>query len=391
MATRIHSIDPMPRPVRGSGPGLLGLFQFCVLAYLGLQALAFFSGSAAEHGPISLPDGVTAAHASGLPEEAVQPSFIAQASGLGQYEMVLYAEPAGGLELARIAPGARLSVGGRVRVPTGIWSRYVYWVRTEESQPPLYGFIAVDGLRIVAGSPMDLDLRGASAASFLSPASGLMYSGGESAPVDGQLQALSQAGSGLDLASVQGQSLPAIAWLPETMAPWLPAFVAAGQAHGVAPELLAIIAVVESGGNPKAHSGSGAIGLMQVMPATGADIARQRGIAGFSADQLWDPLVNIDFGAWYLSRQLAAFGQGDDPDWQQSVELAAIAYNGGPGTAQGYVSGRAGLPNETERYQAWVGGMWRERGQAQSDTYEAWWWAGGSRLVEAASQELAMR
>ena len=92
---------------------------------------------------------------------------------------------------------------------------------------------------------------------------------------------------------------------------------------GVDPFMMAAIIRQESAFKADIVSHAGAIGLMQVMPGTGADIARQRGIEGFSSDQLWDPQMNIDFGAWYLSQQLTAFGRSDDPDWQRSVELAA--------------------------------------------------------------------
>jgi soluble lytic murein transglycosylase-like protein len=128
---------------------------------------------------------------------------------------------------------------------------------------------------------------------------------------------------------------------------------------------------------------------MQVMPATGADIAARRGLT-FTADRLLIPEVNVDFGAWYLADQLRRFGRAEDEDWQSSVRLAAAAYNGGPGTVQAMVQRGAALPAETSAYESWVGGMWQERRSPESPTFERWLAAGGWRLIEAASATVAM-
>jgi soluble lytic murein transglycosylase-like protein len=163
--------------------------------------------------------------------------------------------------------------------------------------------------------------------------------------------------------------------------------VDAGTRHGVDPELLAIVVLVESGGNPAARSGAGARGLMQVMPATAMDIAVRRGITGFAVDELSDPARNIDFGAWYLAEQLHAFGRADDPDWVVSISRAAAAYNGGPGSVQRWLNG-GNLPAEAERYRGYVSGLWAERRAADSPALNRWLQAGGSRLVAAARAEM---
>lgn len=171
-----------------------------------------------------------------------------------------------------------------------------------------------------------------------------------------------------------------IAWLPPTVGRWASEIEAAAARHGIDPNLLAIITLVESGGNPNAVSPSGAIGLVQVMPATALDIARQRGVA--LGDQT-NPVTNLDFGAWYLAAQLRAFGQRDDPDWRTSVDRAAAAYNGGPGSVRRWLAGGS-LPAEAQRYRTYVTGMWAERALASSPMYERWLAAGGSALVAAA-------
>ncbi len=75
-----------------------------------------------------------------------------------------------------------------------------------------------------------------------------------------------------------------------------------------------------------ASSGVGARGLMQIMPATGQEIARQiNWPANFTPDDLFRPLVSIRLGARYLARQRDAFN-GD-------LFAALAAYNGGPGNS----------------------------------------------------------
>ncbi len=199
----------------------------------------------------------------------------------------------------------------------------------------------------------------------------------------------SNAGLGVSGAA-STSSLPTtidIAWLPDTVQVWEERLVAAGARWRVDPALLAIVMLVESGGNPAARSPAGAVGLMQVMPATAGDIARLRGLAALSSRQLVDPETNIEFGAWYLARQLASFGSADDPDWQRSVELAAVAYNGGPGSAASWQRGGY-VPAEARRYRVWVGGMWSERALPTSPTYARWLDAGGAYLVDRARSVL---
>lgn len=116
---------------------------------------------------------------------------------------------------------------------------------------------------------------------------------------------------------------------------------AASLSHGVDYELLKAVVVAESGFNPKAVSHKGAVGLMQIMPAT----AQRYGVqseAGLSvASKLTDPHLNIRTGTRYLADLLRMFG-GD-------TELAVAAYNAGEGAVM-----RAGnrIPNykETQQY-----------------------------------------
>lgn len=77
-------------------------------------------------------------------------------------------------------------------------------------------------------------------------------------------------------------------------------FKRAGEAYGIDEKILMAVAHRESTFNPKAKGGSGSLGIMQVMPATG------RGY-GLSTSQLLDAQTSINFGAMYLSDKLHAY------------------------------------------------------------------------------------
>jgi peptidoglycan DL-endopeptidase CwlO len=112
--------------------------------------------------------------------------------------------------------------------------------------------------------------------------------------------------------------------------PYADLFVAAGNRHGVSPKLLAAVAKVESGYNPKAVSRVGAQGLMQLMPGT----AR-----GLGVHNAFDPAQAIEGAAKLLASNLKEF---------KSVPLALAAYNAGGGAVHKY----GGIPPfaETRAY-----------------------------------------
>ena len=115
----------------------------------------------------------------------------------------------------------------------------------------------------------------------------------------------------------------------------------ASRSQGVDYELLKALIVAESGFDPKAVSPKGAIGLMQVMPAT-AERWGVRGDAKLSIEKkLADPQLNVRTGTRYLRHLMGLF-----PD---RLDLALAAYNAGEGAVQ-----RAGnrIPpyRETQNY-----------------------------------------
>jgi len=111
--------------------------------------------------------------------------------------------------------------------------------------------------------------------------------------------------------------------------PYASLFVAAGKKYGVDPALLAAVAKAESQFDPNAVSPAGALGLMQIMPSTAANLG---------VNPL-DPPQAVDGAARLLQQNLKKFG---------STSLALAAYNAGPGAVVQY----GGIPPypETQNY-----------------------------------------
>ena len=111
--------------------------------------------------------------------------------------------------------------------------------------------------------------------------------------------------------------------------PYAAEFVAAGERYGIAPTVLAAVGFVESSYRPDAVSSAGAIGVMQLMPATAASL-------GVDAT---NPASAIEGAARMLSGLRDRFG---------SIELALAAYNVGPGT----IANAGGITpgSQAERY-----------------------------------------
>jgi soluble lytic murein transglycosylase len=121
------------------------------------------------------------------------------------------------------------------------------------------------------------------------------------------------------------------AYYPELVAP-------GAQEHGFDPLFIWSTLRQESLFDPTIQSGAGAMGLMQIMPATGADIAARIGWpADYSNFDLLRPDVNLTLGLDYLGDQRDALG-GD-------LYAALAAYNGGPGNAAQWQSLAKGDPD----------------------------------------------
>jgi soluble lytic murein transglycosylase-like protein len=106
---------------------------------------------------------------------------------------------------------------------------------------------------------------------------------------------------------------------------------AAAASNGIDPALLKGLVSQESGFDPNARSGAGALGLTQLMPGTATSLGVTNPL---------DPAQSLQGGAKYLRQQLDRFG-GDE-------RLALAAYNAGPGAVTRY----GGVPpySETQNY-----------------------------------------
>jgi soluble lytic murein transglycosylase len=101
--------------------------------------------------------------------------------------------------------------------------------------------------------------------------------------------------------------------------------MAEAQSYGYDPLLQFALVRQESLFESFATSGAAAQGLSQVIPDTGAYIAKRLGLDDYVNEDLYRPYIGIAFGAYYLDQQLDAF-DGD-------VAAALSAYNAGPGNA----------------------------------------------------------
>ena len=102
------------------------------------------------------------------------------------------------------------------------------------------------------------------------------------------------------------------------------------QRYGVESALVHAVISAESGYEPNAVSPAGAIGMMQVMPATAAE---------YGVENLYDPIANIDVGTRHLKYLLRKY---------KNISHALAAYNAGEGTMQRHR--RAVTYLETRKY-----------------------------------------
>ncbi len=106
----------------------------------------------------------------------------------------------------------------------------------------------------------------------------------------------------------------------------------------ISPELVLSIMREESGFRPEVVSSAGAYGLLQIMPDTGARLARKVGHDPFSPEDLFFPQVNIKLGATYLDELKKRF-----PD---RPSAAVGSYNAGPEAVAGWLRGEAMLDDD---------------------------------------------
>lgn len=131
----------------------------------------------------------------------------------------------------------------------------------------------------------------------------------------------------------------------ETVADWRPYIVEASNRFGVPTAWIERVMQAESGGRLRLdgrpiRSSAGAMGLMQLMPGTWADMRARLGLG----DNPDNPRDNILAGTLYLRLMYDRFGYPG----------LFAAYNAGPERYANYLAGHARLPAETAAYLARV-------------------------------------
>lgn len=134
--------------------------------------------------------------------------------------------------------------------------------------------------------------------------------------------------------------------------PWRQLFEPLSRKASLEPSFAYGIARSESLFMPDVSSSAGAIGLMQLMPATGKETARRAGIHYRGRISLVDPATNIELGTRYLGGMLERFGG--------NPVLASAAYNAGPHRVSRWLPSEGQIPadvwidsipfRETRRY-----------------------------------------
>jgi len=131
----------------------------------------------------------------------------------------------------------------------------------------------------------------------------------------------------------------------ETVADWQPYIREASQRFGVPAQWIEQVMRAESGGRTRhdgrpIRSSAGAMGLMQIMPATWVEMRARLGLGR----NPHDPRDNILAGTFYLRLMYDRFGYPG----------LFAAYNAGPARYADYLAGRSSLPSETVGYLASV-------------------------------------
>jgi murein DD-endopeptidase MepM/ murein hydrolase activator NlpD/beta-lactamase regulating signal transducer with metallopeptidase domain len=169
-----------------------------------------------------------------------------------------------------------------------------------------------------------------------------------------------------------GSEAPSIVWLPANVRRHEAAIRHAAHLQGVPSDVLALMVLVESGGDPNAVSSVGARGLMQLMPATATAVAASHGIALPADDEalagdLLDPRRSLELGAALVGDLIDQ--HGDDAEGLTKVWAS---YNAGSRAVARHLEDGAALPEETQRYVALLSRLHAERHAPQSIRYRQW-------------------
>jgi soluble lytic murein transglycosylase len=126
------------------------------------------------------------------------------------------------------------------------------------------------------------------------------------------------------------ESAPAEFWKLAFPIPYREDLERFAKQNSLDPFLMAALIRQESEFNPKAVSPANARGLTQILPSTGRELSRRLKIAQYSTPRLFQPVVNLQLGTYYLKTIVDALGGHG--------EAALAAYNAGLSRARAWLS-----------------------------------------------------
>ena len=224
----------------------------------------------------------------------------------------------------------RHAPGRRWRLPLSLLLALCAWLPLAHASD-IYGYIDEKGTAHFASEKLDERYQ-------------LFFRGGQAFDTAQGIGPLARGRAGaIDGSKVPraSQSLLALFEASPSYKPAQKALREAAQRHDIDYELLQALVATESGFDAQAVSPKGAMGLMQLMPATAQRYGVGADKRGSIEKKLFDPQINIAAGARYLRDLIAMF--------PEDISLALAAYNAGEGAVQ-----RAGnkIPNyrETQNY-----------------------------------------
>lgn len=146
------------------------------------------------------------------------------------------------------------------------------------------------------------------------------------------------------LASATSATLPVFAQTPPATRaaagdPYAAHIAEASQRFGIPQAWIAAVKRAESNNDLRAVSSTGALGLMQIMPETWAELRARYGLGS----DAFDPRDNIIAGTAYLREMLDRYG---------TVPAMLAAYNAGPARYDEHLAAGRSLPAETRAYVA---------------------------------------
>ncbi len=133
--------------------------------------------------------------------------------------------------------------------------------------------------------------------------------------------------------------------------------------YGFDPNLVLALIHIESRGDVFALSSAGAMGLMQIMPATGEELAADFEILWTGPQMLFHPVLNVQMGIAYLRQLESRYG---------NLATALAAYNWGPGRIDARIRRGSALPARYSRLvlAAYDAHGMQERVMVSSSTYQ---------------------